>query len=83
LNDGERTILDVKAAEGKRLMYKDPIAEREYIKTREEEGGEQLEPSKEKGTHGPKADRLKLKGDWKTLVKKSLSKKKPAEGWPK
>jgi hypothetical protein len=45
LNDGERTILAVKAAEGKRLMYKDPVAEREYIKTREEEkGGEQLEP---------------------------------------
>jgi len=51
LNDGERTILAVKAAEGKRLMYKDPVAEREYIKTREQkeaseqkEGGEQLEP---------------------------------------
>jgi hypothetical protein len=45
LNDGERTILAVKAAEGKRLMYKDPVAEREYIKTREEKkGGEQLEP---------------------------------------
>jgi len=45
LNDGERTILAVKAAEGKRLMYKDPVAEREYIKNREQkEGGEQLEP---------------------------------------
>jgi len=45
LNDGERTILAVKAAEGKRLMYRDPVAEREYIKTREQkEGGEQLEP---------------------------------------
>jgi len=45
LNDGERTILAVKAAEGERLMYKDPVAEREYIKTRDEEkGGEQLEP---------------------------------------
>jgi len=29
------------------------------------------------------ADRLKLKGNWKDLVKKSLSKKKPPEGWPK
>jgi len=29
LNDGERTILAVKAAEGKRLMYRDPVAERE------------------------------------------------------
>jgi hypothetical protein len=38
--------------------------------------------SKKKATPGPKADRLKLKGDWKALMKKSLSKKKPAEGWP-
>jgi hypothetical protein len=45
LNDGERTILAVKAAEGKRLMYKDPVAEREHIKTREQKkGGEHLEP---------------------------------------
>ena len=45
MNDGERTVAAIKAAEGKRLMYKDPVAEREYIKTREEEkGGEQLEP---------------------------------------
>jgi hypothetical protein len=39
--------------------------------------------SKKKATPGPKPDRLKLKGNWKDLVKKSLSKKKPAEGWPK
>ena len=39
--------------------------------------------SKKKATPGPKADRLKLTGNWKDLVKKSLSKKKPAEGWPK
>ncbi len=39
--------------------------------------------SKKKGSPGPKADRLKLTGNWKDLVKKSLSKKKPAEGWPK
>jgi len=45
LNDGERTILGVKSAEGKRLMYKDPIAEREYTRIREQkEVGEQLEP---------------------------------------
>lgn len=45
LNDGERTILGVKSAEGKRLMYKQPLAEREYTDSREqEEGGEQLEP---------------------------------------
>jgi hypothetical protein len=39
--------------------------------------------SKQKATPGPKANRLKLSGNWKDLVKKSLSKKKPAEGWPK
>jgi hypothetical protein len=39
--------------------------------------------SKKKAAPGPKAERLKLKGNWKDLVKKSLSKKKPAEGWPK
>jgi hypothetical protein len=32
---------------------------------------------------GPQADRLKLKGRWQDAVKKSLTKKKPAEGWPK
>jgi hypothetical protein len=30
--------------------------------------------SKKKATPGPKAERLKLKGDWRNLVKKSLSK---------
>jgi len=35
LNDGERTILAVKAAEGKRLMYKDPLAEHEGYSIRE------------------------------------------------
>lgn len=45
LNDGERTILAMRASEGKRLMYREPIAEREYSKIREQkEGGEQLEP---------------------------------------
>ena len=32
---------------------------------------------------GPIADRLRLKGRWQDAVKKSLAKKKPAEGWPK
>lgn len=32
---------------------------------------------------GPEPDRLKLEGNWKEAVKKSLSKKKPATGWPK
>jgi hypothetical protein len=39
--------------------------------------------SKKKATPGPKPDTLKLEGDWRDAVKKSLAKKKPAEGWPK
>jgi hypothetical protein len=32
---------------------------------------------------GPQPDLLKIEGDWKDAVKKTLSKKKPAAGWPK
>jgi len=32
---------------------------------------------------GPKADTLKLRGEWQDAVKQSLQKKKPAEGWLK
>jgi len=32
---------------------------------------------------GPKEQRLKLKGDWESLVGKALEKKRPAKGWPK
>ena len=65
-------------------MYRDPLAEREYIKTRDQkEAVSNSNHSKKKATPGPKAERLKLKGYWKDLMKKSLSKKKPAEGWPK
>lgn len=32
---------------------------------------------------GPKPDLLKIDSDWEEAVKKSLEKKKPAEGWPK
>ena len=32
---------------------------------------------------GPKPELLKIEGDWKDAVKKSLAKKKPADGWPK
>lgn len=34
-------------------------------------------------TPGPKPDTLKIEGKWQDAVKKSLAKKKPAEGWPK
>jgi hypothetical protein len=32
---------------------------------------------------GPKPQVLKLHGNWQSLIKKSLQKKKPPEGWPK
>ncbi|HXZ41209.1 MAG TPA: IS1595 family transposase [Terriglobales bacterium] len=45
MNDGERTIAAIQAAEGKRLMYREPIEQqREYTKNREQEGNQQVEP---------------------------------------
>jgi len=45
MNDAERTITAIQGAEGKRLMYKDPLAEQAYTKICEQKkGGEQLEP---------------------------------------
>jgi len=41
------------------------------------------EPKPEEIPRGPKPDTLKIEGDWRDAVKTSLSKKKPAEGWPK
>ncbi len=34
-------------------------------------------------TRGPEPDLLKIDGDWRDAVKKSLENKKPATGWPK
>jgi hypothetical protein len=31
---------------------------------------------------GPKPDTLKIEGDWKEAMRRSLQKKKPPEGWP-
>jgi hypothetical protein len=36
-----------------------------------------------KNTPGPKPEVLKIAGDWRDAVKKSLEVKKPANGWPK
>jgi hypothetical protein len=38
---------------------------------------------KKKAARGPKPDVLKLEGDWRDAMKKSLNKKKPETGWPK
>ncbi len=40
-------------------------------------------PEKLRAKSGPKPDTLKIKGNWRDAVKRSLQKKKPAEGWPK
>ncbi len=39
--------------------------------------------SKKPKAPGPKPNVLKLKGNWKTAVRQSLTKKKPPSGWPK
>jgi len=36
-----------------------------------------------KAAPGPKPDKLNLEGNWRDAMKKSLDKKKPAQGWPK
>jgi hypothetical protein len=36
-----------------------------------------------KAKPGPKAEVLKIEGNWEDAMKKSLGKKKPADGWPK
>ena len=38
---------------------------------------------KPRSAPGPKPNVLKLKGKWQDAVKRSLTKKKPPEGWPK
>jgi hypothetical protein len=40
-------------------------------------------PKKRPLQPGPKPDLLKIGCDWQEAVRKSLEKKKPAEGWPK
>jgi hypothetical protein len=32
---------------------------------------------------GPQPDVLKIDGEWKNAIKKSLAKKEPVSGWPK
>lgn len=36
------------------------------------------EPTK----RGPKADTVKIEGDWESAVGKALKKPRPVEGWP-
>ena len=45
--------------------------------------GKSKVPEKLPQTPGPKPEVLKIDGNWQDAVKKSLSKKKPANGWPK
>jgi len=45
-------------------------------------GKKQKKSKRQKAKPGPKAETLKIKGDWHKAIQKSLSKKKPSEGWP-
>jgi hypothetical protein len=40
-------------------------------------------PQAKRDKPGPKPVALKIEGDWRKAIKRSLAKKKPAEGWPK
>jgi hypothetical protein len=40
-------------------------------------------PPKSPAARGPKPATLKIRGSWQSAMKKSLTKKKPFEGWPK
>jgi hypothetical protein len=42
-----------------------------------------MKNKKQKAKPGPKAEVLKIKGNWRKAMKASLAKKKPPEGWPK
>jgi hypothetical protein len=39
--------------------------------------------AKPKSKRGPKAEVLKLEGDWQANIAKAMTKPKPAGGWPK
>jgi hypothetical protein len=40
-------------------------------------------PPRKPATPGPKPEVLKIDGNWKAAIKRSLEKKKPSVGWPK
>jgi hypothetical protein len=40
-------------------------------------------PVRKGAKRGPKANTLKIHGDWKDAMRRSLDKKKPESGWPK
>ena len=42
-----------------------------------------MKAKKQLEKRGPKPEILKIDGDWRAAIKKSLAKKKPAAGWPK
>jgi hypothetical protein len=40
-------------------------------------------PTRKGAKRGPKEDRLRIEGDWKDAMRRSLQKRKPPDGWPK
>ncbi len=69
-NDGERTVAAVNQQKASDSPTKPHHTMRKIAKKK---------PAKT----GPKPDALKIEGKWQDAAKKSLSKKKPAQGWPK
>jgi hypothetical protein len=84
MNDGERTIAEINRRKESGFDTKTQKRSGNIRgRLKRKKAVSNSNHSKKKDTPGPKADRLKLSGDWKDLVRKSLSKKKPAGGWPK
>jgi hypothetical protein len=54
-----------------------PVAQKYALKAKPKS------PGRPSAKAGPKPDLLKLKDNWHSLMRKSLAKKKPPEGWPK
>jgi hypothetical protein len=82
MNNGERTIAVIKAAEGKRLGYKDPVAEQAYIRG-QEKGGEPLDPfQKEEGYSRPEGRQVEAKRKLERPRKEVLGHEQTCRGLP-
>jgi hypothetical protein len=74
LNDGERTVLVVKSAEGQAVDVQGRIKIMRKMPKRQVSS---------KSAPGPQPDFLKIEGGWQEAVRTSFGKKTPVGGWPK
>jgi predicted nucleic acid-binding protein len=65
----------------KDLLVLKRFGEIDILTNKPQAASRKLPPAPKK--RGPKPDVLKIEGDWREAIKKSLKKKKPPEGWPK